>query len=136
MSTGTKHLWEIGHPYYGTAGCYYTPGTQWAEVHQDIDSWADFMGSWGDADEDYNLLYRWDWKKTNPGDYECELEEDPDYELPGDTLELFYMLQRKAKPMSVFVKVTDEDEDAVREFLKGKAAHMRKLWEPLLEDNQ
>lgn len=133
MTTATQHLWEIDHPYYATPGCYYTPGTQWMEVHEEIESWAGFMESWGEADEDYNLLYRWDWERTDPEDYEDELRLDPAFKLPGDTLQLFYMMQRKAKPMSVYVKVTEADEPAVREFLAGKAEHMRKLWEPLLD---
>ena len=52
--------------------------------------------------------------------------------MPGDTLQLFYFMQRKARNMSVFVSVTEDDEPAVREFLTAKADHMRKLWEPLL----
>ena len=129
----SKHLWEIDHPYYCNEGCFYTPGTRFHEVHQEIASWADFMDSWADADEDYNFLFRWDWKRSDPADYEWEREENPAFELPGDTLQLFYMLQRKAKPMSVFVKVNEEDEAAVTEFLRGKAEYMRKIWEPLLD---
>ena len=128
-----RHLWEIDHPYYCNEGCYYTSGAQFHEVHQELDSWADFINGWGLADEDYNLLFRWDWRRSSPVDYQYELDEDPNFELPGDVLHLFYMLQRKAKPMSVFVKVTEADEPAVLAFLQGKARHMRNLWEPLLD---
>ena len=127
-----QHLWEIDHPYYCTEGSYWVPGTRWHEVHETYVTWADFMNEWGQADEDYNLLFRWDWKRPNPGDFEYELEEDPTFQIPGDTLELFYMMQRKARNMSVFVSVTEADESNVREFLQAKAEHLRKLWEPLL----
>ena len=132
MSTEVQHLWEIDHPYYCSEGSYWVPGTRFHEVHQEFSSWADFMDEWGNADEDYNLLFRWDWQRANPDDYKYELEEDPNYELPEDHLQVFYMMQRKARNMSVFVKVTEDDEPSVREFLTGKAEHMRKVWEPLL----
>jgi hypothetical protein len=131
--TAQQHLWEIDHPYYCSEGSYWVPGIRWHEVHQEFESWHDFLSEWELADEDYNLLFRWDWKRTDPDDYKYEREENPDFEMPGDHVELFYMMQRKARNMSVFVKVTEADEQAVREFLARKAEHMRKLWEPLLE---
>ncbi|MFC5930862.1 hypothetical protein D6T64_11795 [Cryobacterium melibiosiphilum] len=127
-----KHLWEFDHPYYCSQGCYYTKGTDWEEVHRDWETWADFAESWGDSDEDYNLLFRWDWKRSDPDHYAFERTEDPAFEMPADHLELFYMLQRKAKPFSHIITVTETDEPAVREWLTKKAEHMRKVWEPLL----
>lgn len=131
--TPTQHLWEIDHPYYCSEGSYWVPGTKWHEVHNEHESWADFLAEWGASDDDLNLLFRWDWARSNPGDYQYEIEEDPTYKIPGDTLQLFYFMQRKARNMSVFVKVTEADEPAIREFLTIKAEHMRKLWEPLLD---
>jgi hypothetical protein len=132
MST-QEHLWEINHPYYCSEGSYWVPGTRWHEVHQEYENWQDFLSEWELADEDYNLLFRWDWKRADPDDYKYEREENPAFEMPGDHVELFYMMQRKARNMSVFVKVNEADEQDVREFLVRKASHMRKLWEPLLE---
>ena len=44
------------------------------------------------------------------------------------------MLQRKAMPFSHIIAVTEADEPAVREWLTKKAAHMRTLWAPLLDE--
>lgn len=132
--TATKHLWEIDHPYYCSEGCYYVPGTQWGDVHAEWLSWAAFLEEWGDVDPDYNLLFRWDWKRANPADYEWERERDPEFTMPADTLSLFFYLQRKAKPFSHEIQVTEADEAAVREWLGVKAEHMRRLWAPLLDE--
>jgi hypothetical protein len=132
----SKHLWEIDHPYYCTEGCYYVGSDKYADVHADWASWADFKEAWGKSDPDYNLLFRWDWARTDPSDYEYEVEEDPAFEMPGDNLQLFYFLQRKAKPFSHHINVTEDDEEDIREWLTNKADHMRKLWEPLLDEPQ
>lgn len=131
--TATKHLWEFDHPYYCHEGCYYVGGQQYHDVHAEHDSWAAFLDEWGNVDPDYNLLFRWDWTRPEPADYEFEREHDPAFEMPGDVLKLYFFLQRKAKPFSHHVSVTEADEPAVRAWLEGKAAHMRKLWEPLLD---
>lgn len=133
MSNNKPHLWEIDHPYYCQEGSYWVGGNQWHEVHNEYESWSDFLDEWSATDDDLNLMFRWDWKRADPDDYTYEVEEDPDFKIPGDVLQLFYMMQRKARNMSVFVKVTEADEPAVREFLAKKAEHMRKLWEPLLD---
>lgn len=77
------------------------------------------------ADDDYNLLYRWDWKIPDPSDYEGEGEE-----MPPEQLKLFYMLQRKARPHSVTVNVDRADEPEIREWLKKKWYHLQRLWVP------
>ena len=128
----SKHLWEINHPYYCTEGSYWIPGNRWHEVHQEHGSWEDFLSDWGDSDLDMNLLFRWDWDRSDPDDYTYELEENPEFEVPADTLKLFYFMQRKARNMSIEVAVTEADEPAVREWLTIRAEHMRTLWEPLL----
>lgn len=111
------HLWEHDHPYYATRGCYYSN-----ECHQSFDSWTDFLDEWGEADEDYNLLYRWDWHPPSEDDDRTDHE-----------LELFYMRQRMAAPFSVCVTVTEADEPAVREWLAKKWLHMMRLWAPFSE---
>jgi len=133
--SAAKHLWEFDHPYYCTEGCYYTSGRDWADVHANWETWADFAEAWGASDNDYNLLFRWDWKRADPTDYAVEKEAGENFEMPGDHLDLFYMLQRKAKPFSHVVKVTEADEPAVRAWLTAKAEHMRMLWEPLFESS-
>jgi hypothetical protein len=129
----SEHLWDHGHPYYCSEGCYYTRGTEWSQVHADWDSWESFLADWGDVDPDYNLLFRWDWEKADPSDYAVEAEADPEFEMPGDVLKLFFYLQRKAKPFSHHIEVVEADEESVRAWLSERAEHMRKLWSPLLE---
>jgi hypothetical protein len=87
------------------------------------------FGKWSfyTADEDYNLLYRWDWFEPGAGD----LEEG---EAPYVELKLFYMLQRKARPSSVHVRVTREDEPEIRSWLADKWRHMQRLWSPFGPD--
>lgn len=115
---------ESDHPYYATEGCFYVGGAKYHEVHTDHATWPDFIADMGDADLDYNLLYRWDWKKPEP-------DEDGD-PTPPERLELFYMQQRKAKPASHFVTITAADEPAARAWLAVRAEHLRAVWAPLL----
>lgn len=134
----STHLWEHDHPYYCSEGCYYVPGTRWSEVHADWESWQDFLEDWGNVDPDYNLLFRWDWEQADPQNFYLK-PGDPDDETAEyeeakkvDTLKLFFYLQRKAKPFSHTIRVTEADEESVRAWLTGRAEHMRTLWAPLL----
>lgn len=117
-----KHLWEVDHPYYASQGNYYAVG--W---HTSYESWEEFISGEGDNDDDLNLVYRWDWEIPDPEDYDVESGEV----VPPETFDIFYVLQRKAVCRSVSVAVRREDEPAIREWLAGRAAHMRLLWEPL-----
>jgi len=141
-----SHLWEHDHPYYCSEGNYFKNG-----LHARYDSWADFAQpsagrsfneEWNllyDFDDALNLLFRWDWKKADPENYWLKPgdphDETAQYEedLKADTLQLFFILQRKAYNISVDVKVTEADEPEVRAWLERKAAHIRTLWAPLLE---
>lgn len=126
-----KRLWECNHPYYATEGCYFVAGNRWGDVHAEWDSWADFYEEWGNSDPDLNLLYRWDWNRPDPADYEPFGEE-----VPGDYLQLFYMMQRKARPFSHNIQVTEADEPAVRAFLAERARTVRAIWEPIIEGDE
>jgi hypothetical protein len=149
VSGQSLHLWEIDHPYYATEGNFYANG-----MHGTYTSWAEFaQPSKGvsfnvlfmqpedargpnllyDFDDDLNYLWRWDWQRSDPADYEYELAEDPTFEPPGDRLLLFFMQQRKARCNSAEIKVTEADEPAVREWLTAKARHVALTWEPFLE---
>lgn len=121
MTTDTR-LWDIDHPYYATQGNYFSN-----DYHAEYDSWTEFLAEQGDMDLDLNLLYRWDWQVPDPDYYEAGEE------LPAETLDLFYVGQRKAIHRSVSVEVKREDEPAIREWLLIRAEHMRKVWEPLLD---
>ena len=134
------HLWEYDHPYYCSQGNYFRNG-----LHEAFGSWEDFAQPAGfvqgipsgnvlyDFDDDLNFLFRWDWIRPDPSDYKYELEEDPEFQIPGDTLLLFFMAQRKGRNFSAEVSVTEADEPAVRAWLTRKAKYMRKMWEPFLD---
>ena len=141
--TRVLHLWEIDHPYYCSEGNYYArPGQG---QHGVFESWADFASPSGfagmltignllyDFDDELNFLWRWDWKRSDPSDYAYEIEDDPDFEIPGDSLCLYFMFQRKACNGSAEVAVTEADEPAVRAWLTKRAAKMRLTWAPLLD---
>jgi hypothetical protein len=107
-----KHLWEIDHPYYMTEGCFFSN-----DCHQGFESWQGFHEEWGDADEDYNMLIRWDWKNEDDGQ---------------DILLIQFFLQRKAYPISCRIKVKKEQEGEIRAYLSKKAEYIKKMWEPFL----
>jgi hypothetical protein len=123
--TGTRHLWEYDHPYYCAAGNFHVRRDVDNAQHVLHDSWSDFMDTWGTSDHDLNLVFRWDWSRADPSDYE------PGEDVPGDTLELFVVLQRKADLWSHTIAVTEADEPAVREWLAGRAKTITAIWEPI-----
>ena len=125
QSSQTPHLWETDHPYYCTEGNYFVPGTRWHEVHNEYDSWAEFLEEWGSADEDMNLVFRWDWKRDS-GEY-LEEGEEPE----PDKLHVYWVLQRKAILRSTVCVVTEADEPAVRAWLAERARTIAAIWEPI-----
>lgn len=114
------HLWEVDHPYYCNEGNFYERG-----MHEVYGSWADFIADWGATDPDLNLVFRWDWKRADPADYE------EGGELPPDTLNVYWVLQRKAILRSTECIVTEADEPAVREWLAKRAETVAAIWQPI-----
>ena len=147
----SKHLWEIDHPYYGPDHCWYATGQQARDDSMSFESWEMFATPSSqtpledignllyDFDDDLNFLYRWDWKRADPDDYWLSPgAHDDETEalaeaLKTDTLQLFFMLQRKGRMVYAEVKVTEADEPAVFAWLRTKAAYMQQMWAPLLE---
>jgi len=120
-----KHLWEVDHPYYCSESNYFAAASN---TISDFKCWADFIAEWGDADEDYNLLFRWDWHEGPDWDKK-EFNGDVNYRN-GEFL-LFWMGQRKGLFHCSRVEVCRADEPAIHKFLKPKWEHMKALWEPL-----
>ena len=105
----------IEHSYYCSDHNYYNNDTNFH-----FDNWEDFMCEMGDADLDYNLLFRWDVKFDD--------ERNQYY------MELFYMLQRKGAFLVYTVDlVSDDDEKSIREFLAKYWDYMAELWKPINE---
>lgn len=114
-------LWEVDHPYYCNEGNYFKAG-----LINEYDTWREFVNEEGDADVDYNLVFRWDWRKFDPADYTDE--PFPDH----DMLQICWMTQRKGYYRTTLVKVQEADEPEVRKWLLARYAHMLLLWAPLV----
>lgn len=117
-----KHLWDSDHSYYWNEGAYCAAG-----YHSEVESWSSFISEMGDADDDYNLLLRWDW--------ELETDDDEKAVTPTGTgtLKLRYVLQRKGVCLSFNVRVGPDDEQEVRTWLEGKWKNVKALWAPFSE---
>jgi len=113
-------LRDAEHPYGAKEGNYFARGHD-----NTAESWADFLDEAGGLDPDLNLLYRWDWERPDPDDYE------PDEPVPGDRLLLFFMAQRNALAFSWAVPVTAADEPAIRQWLTERARTMAAIWTPI-----
>lgn len=97
-------LWDVEHSYY----CHPIDT-------EDYKSWEDFLNEYGDADDDSNLIFRWDWTRDKE----------------QNELEIFYVMQRRGFLRRCCIQVKDGDHDAVWSFLKPKLMYLKKLWEPL-----
>jgi hypothetical protein len=111
----------VKHAYYCSTGNYFSN-----ECTYRHETFADFMLEMGECDLDYNLLFRWDVKEHDAGDYE-------DGEAPeGFYAELFFMQQRKGKFVVCTIdKLEEEDVAGFVEYLKPRHQYMKDLWEPL-----
>jgi hypothetical protein len=124
----TTPLYESDHPYYGPEGSFWASPAKEADYHQRFASWKDFVegDSMYDCDIDMNWCYRWDWKewhKEYPEDY-------PDGKEHSELL-LYWMMPRKGIMCTTTIKVTREDEPAVRAWLQKFADYMVTMWAPL-----
>lgn len=111
-SETTPHLWEPDHAYYCETGNYYTN-----EAHTSYPSWGAFMESEGDADMDYNLVFRWDWAARDEG-------------VMG-VLTVHWVGQRKALLRSTTCLVHPDEEPLVRAWLQPRLDHLLQLWAPM-----
>lgn len=107
---GPPHLWEVEHAYYCNEENYYAGSKTVGEFN----SWESFLADEGDADLDYNLVFRWDWDKTEK------------------TLKLFFMGQRKGLFRTAIIRGMHPDEEAsVRQYLETRWKHLSDLWAPI-----
>jgi hypothetical protein len=110
-----------GYPYYG-AEAFGDGSTVECESIDELINMARVY------DGDLNHVYRWDWMRYDPRDYE-EGEE-----VPGDELVLFVVLQRKSRFVNWKCPVTEADEDKVLAFLSSARilGALKLMWEPVL----
>jgi hypothetical protein len=100
------------HPYYCNDSNYVDGGatTHW-------DTMAEFLEFQDDADDDLNLVFRWDVKESDDGSYSAEV---------------FIMLQRKGHFCPHIIKsITEDDVEAFVEYLRPRYAKLQQLWAPL-----
>jgi hypothetical protein len=103
------------HPYYCSESNYYSneAGATWETM-------TDFLAGFESADEDMNLVFRWDIRQRdedNPGRYYAEV---------------FMMHQRKGIFSPHHIKHINEGEAIrFRAYLEKHWKVMRALWEPL-----
>jgi hypothetical protein len=131
-STQIKHLWECDHDYYCSESNFFAPGNR--QPFTSYKSLAEFLAEEADADMDWNLLFRWDWKEEDPETGECNYSGD-DYYRNGRLL-LFFMGQRKGLYRWVEVQVCRADEAEVIKYLMPRWAHLQKLWTPFFVSEQ
>lgn len=105
-----NHIWQQENPYYMQEGNYYAN-----DRHDEFSSFDNFVAEWGDADTDYNRLHRYDFELFKKS-------------RKPKTLKLYYVQQRKANLYSVFIKITEKDEQRIIDFLKPHAELTKQLW--------
>lgn len=121
-SITTLEQLAVDHPYYCHTNNYYSN-----EAAAEFDTWAEFYEDWGDANNDWNLFFRWDVKKYDPE------EQEEGEERSGFYMELFVMGQRKGLFIPVTVhSIQEEDLPQILEFLRPRMDYLLKLWAPLL----
>lgn len=122
------HLWETKHTYYCNEGNYFATGEQHRSsgLGPRFKTFADFLSGWGDADMDYNLVFRWDWVE----DEDAPHKGDQNYR--DGILKLFIIGQRKGLYNWIEVEVCRADEPAVLEYLTPRLTHLMGLWSPMV----
>lgn len=119
-----KKLYEIKHDYYCQPENFYS-----GKTITYYDCWEDFLFDWKDADEDYNLLFRFDWNQE-------EDDEDEGNNIIENKLYLHWILQRKGLYICSIVTVKKENEKDIKKWLEKKYKHLIKLWQPFGEERK
>lgn len=119
-----KHLWEVDHPYYCNDGNYYANDT-----HTLYETFDEFLSKENEADIDYNLVFRWDWKEGE--DHGLGAYKGDDYYRHA-RFHVYFMGQRKGAFRSAEVKVCRADEPAIIQYLKPRLERLKAIWEPLI----
>lgn len=117
-----KHLWEVHHAYYCNNGNYFNN-----DCGHEYKSWHEFLDEMGDADMNYNLLFRWDWEE---GEDHGLAEYNGDDNYRHAKFNLYFMGQRKGLFTYSIVDVCRADEPAILEYLAPRWRYINSLWEP------
>ena len=117
-------LWEADHPYYMTEGNYFSNDchTRWKSLDE-------FLAEFGEADIDYNLVIRWDWREGEGWEV-GEYNGDDNYRHARLMVQI--LGQRKALLQSHEIEVCRADEPKIKEYLAKHAERIRENWFPIL----
>lgn len=112
-----KKLFEVSHPYYCADENHLTN-----DAGQTFDSWEEFLAEYGDADLDWNLVFRFDWVRPGDGFDDVKTE----------ALKIYFLQQRRGHFIPVrILGIKREDEPAIRAWLLERYQHLQSLWAPL-----
>jgi len=117
-------IFDVEHEYHCN-DCNYFSG----DTHAKHDSLDAFLEEEGDADIDYNLVFRWDIVAA----YDIETD---DYHPTNRELFVYFMGQRKGLFRVASCPVEREDEPRIRAYLLPRMRHLFKLWEPLTDETK
>ena len=120
-----SHLWEVKHSYYCEERGW---NSTESETIYHYRSWQDFLSDRGDADLDYNLIFRWDWREE---DENGELTFKGDVNYRNGKLYIHWMQQRRGFYHSTIIEVCRADEAAVIEYLRPRWGYLKALWSPI-----
>jgi len=103
----------VNHDYYCSESNYYSN-----EAKQGYSKWPEFYNEYFDCDIDMNLIFRWDIKKHDSGEYH---------------MEMFMIQQRKGIFVPIEIKsVNDNDCDSILELLHKHLDKLKKIWMPII----
>jgi len=120
-----KSLRELAnsHPYYMSVTNYLADGSMnYGQTH--YDNVADFLDEWGESDNDYNSVFRWD----------IHMNRDDEDEFTGTfSMQIAVILQRKGHLMIQFIDDLDEESlPAIMAWLQERYDYVKRTWKPLL----
>lgn len=108
---------SVDHPYYCSDSNYYSreAGAEWETM-------AEFLDEFEDADEDMNLVFRWDLgTRTDSG------EDHGRYDAS-----VFLMHQRKGLFSPHYIKHVNESEaERFKAYLEKHWKRLKEIWEPI-----
>ncbi len=110
---------------------YYCSDTNYYSRKADIDycCFEDYWDEWHDADQDYNLIFRWDIYKNEDEDDDCDYGE---YYLM-----VHYMLQRKGKFVPITVKnLKKRDLPRLQKILSANWEYIKEIWHPITGESE
>lgn len=115
-----QDLKNANHSYYCNDNNFYSNDCVF-----EFASFADFLEEMGNADLDYNLLFRWD--------VNAQMDEEGEDVEGKYTLFLYWMHQRKGRfVVNVIHDFKQEDVQSFLEYVQPRFEHLKGLWSPLV----